>query len=334
MAINGNVVVVGASGVVGGELLQVLADRGHPGDKVVAVGTQGSQGGEVEYGGDTLEVEPLEEGTFRNVAVVFLATPADASRQLAQRAQAAGAWVVDASAAFRADASVPLAVLGRPLAPPSKGRIVACASPVPAALWTLFEPMREALGLTAVSVTALYGAGSAGTEGVAELEKETVDLMSGREPDTRVFPHRIAFNVVPQVGALEPGGDTSEESSWRAELARLWRAPPPLGGTAVHIAGFFGLTLFLELALGQGATVDALRARWGEASRVKVLDVPAEKIYPMPMLVNADEAVHVGRLRAHPAATNRVIAVASLEGARRTAAGAVEAAEVLLGGRN
>jgi aspartate-semialdehyde dehydrogenase len=334
VAINGTVVVVGATGVVGGELLQVLADRGHPGDRVVALGTQRSQGGEVEFGDDTLEVEPLEEDTFRNVAVVFLATPADASRQLAQRAQAAGAWVVDASAAFRADASVPLAVLGRPLTPPAKGRIVACASPVPAALWTLLEPVREAFALSAVSLTALYSAGSAGTEGVAELEKETVDLMSGREPDAHVFPHRVAFNVVPQVGVMEPGGDTSEEITWRAELARLWNPPPPVGGTAVQIAGFFGLTLCVELAFGDGVTVDALRGRWSQAPRVKVLDVPADKIYPMPMLVNADDTVHLGRLRAHPAAPNRIVAVASLEGARRTAAAAVEAAEALLGSRN
>ncbi|HEX4620861.1 MAG TPA: Asd/ArgC dimerization domain-containing protein, partial [Myxococcaceae bacterium] len=205
MAFQGRVVVVGAKGVVGGELLSVLSERGVPADRVTVYGSERSAGQEVEYGEEMLEVEAMDADAFRNAEVVFLAVPADAARSLAGRAQDAGAWVIDASSTFRADPGVPLALPGKRVAPPARGRVISCASPVSAALVAALEPLHER-GLVSATVTALLSAGAAGAGGVAELERETVDLMSGREPEQRVFPHRLAFNVVPQVGAMGEGG--------------------------------------------------------------------------------------------------------------------------------
>jgi aspartate-semialdehyde dehydrogenase len=331
VGLQGRVVVVGAKGVVGGELLGVLAEREVPAERVSAYGSERSAGAEAEYGEESLEVERMEADAFRNAEVAFLAVPAEAARPLAARAQDAGAWVIDASAAFRSDASVPLAVPGRRVASPQRGRVICCASPVTAALLAVLEPLGER-GVLSATVTAMLGAGAWGAGGVAELERETVDLMSGREPEPRVFPHRLAFNVVPQVGAMGEAGVSSEEAAWAAELARLWPAPPPaIAGTAVQVPGFFGHFLSVEVRLRSPATADEVRALWQAASGLKVLDQPQDRVYPMPMLVSAEAAVHAGRVRVAPGRPDCVLFTAAFEGARRTAVAAVDAAESLTG---
>jgi aspartate-semialdehyde dehydrogenase len=243
------------------------------------------------------------------------------------KAQAAGAWVVDASAAFRADVGVPIAFPAHPVAAPAKGRIVRCASPVAAALVPLLEPLRQGFGVSSATVSALLAAGAAGSAGIAELERQTVELMSGREPEGTAFPHRLAFNVIPQVGAFEKEGFTGEEVAWSTEIGRLWPDAPRVVGTAFQVPGFFGHTLSIELQLQRPATVDALRAQLQSAQDLKLVDVPLERIYPMPMLVSADQAVLVGRVRIPPGDPDRALFVAAFEGARRAALAAVDAAE-------
>jgi aspartate-semialdehyde dehydrogenase len=330
VAISGDVAVVGATGVVGGEILELLAERGHPDDHVRAFASERSAGTEAEYGEETLEVERFDAEALRGVSTVFIATPSDVAKEIAARAQAQGAWALDASVAFRSDVNVPLAVPGRPVAAPAKGRVVRCAAPASAALISALEPLREPFGIASVNVTALLGAGAAGTAGVAELERETVDLMSGREPEPKVFPHRLAFNVVPQVGAFDAEGASAEETAWARELALLWQGAPRFAATACQVPGFFGHLLVLEVELSRSANAAEIREHLGRAAPdVKVLDTPAEGIYPMPMLVASDTAVHVGRIRSRPGQAPGFTCVMAFEGARRAALALVDAAESL-----
>jgi aspartate-semialdehyde dehydrogenase len=337
------VAVVGATGVVGRELLQALADRGVPSERVTLLGGERSEGTEVEYGEDTLEVEKLEDAdSFRGMKVVLLAVPPAIARQLAPQAQAAGAWVVDVSPAFRLDAGVPLALPA--LSPASlqegfRGRVVACPSPVTVALALALAPLQAAFGVEQVHLTALLGASGSGEKGIKELERGTADLLSGRDVEPQVFPHRLAFNVVPQVGPVEPGsGFTAEELAWADELARLtpgWKQRPVLLGTALQVPTFYGHLLTLTLKLGgtaDGAPVGvaAVREVLKGAPHLKLLDAPEERVYPMPMLVTQDEAVHVGRVRALPGAPGWVTLVAAIDNAGRGAArNAVDVAALL-----
>src|SRR4051794_22483434 len=133
------VAVVGATGVVGREVLGALQDLGHPAERITALASERSEATEVEFAGETLEVEKATPDAFRGMNLVLFATPPDVSRQLAPAAQQAGAWVVDASPAFRRDPAVPLVLPSVNLAAlraPFKGRIVACPSAVTAALVT------------------------------------------------------------------------------------------------------------------------------------------------------------------------------------------------------
>lgn len=337
---NVRVAVVGATGVVGREILATLQERGHASNAVVALASERSVGQEVEFGEDTLEIEKLESDALRGCAVVFLAVPANVAKEWAPKAQELGAWVVDVSSAFRFEPSVPLvhslvnaSVLTRG---GINGRIVACPSATGWGIAAVVEPLRAKFGVDRVTVTALVGASSAGNRGVAVMESQTANLLSGKELDPEVFPHRLAFNVIPAVGSYEePTQSFDEESGWAREALRLFPTPhPTVFGTAIQVPTFYGHTLSMTVTLGQTPTLGEIAEVLKAAPSVKVLDVPAERIYPMPMLVTADPSVHVGRLRMVPGAANGLSLVASFDNAGRGAAqGAVEIAERLLTGK-
>jgi aspartate-semialdehyde dehydrogenase len=329
--------VVGGTGTVGREVLAALWDADVLSEDITLWGSERSVGDEVEYGDDTLEVEETSPEAFRGHAAVILAVPEEVAKALAPAAQAAGAWVVDVSAAHRLNPDVPLvvpAVNPQVLERPFKGRLVATPGPIAAALATVLEPLRTGFGARRAFVTALLGASSHGRRGIAELEKQTAGLLSGREEAPEVFPHRLGFNLIPQVGEGDADGDTAEERAWRLETARLW-APvqdaPAISGTAVQVPTFYGHAFTLTVELNRDAALDEVRDALRRAPGLKVLDATAERVYPMPMLVTADPTVHVGRLRQVAGAPRFVELFAAVDNAGRgSAQNAVEAARALL----
>ncbi|WP_257458736.1 aspartate-semialdehyde dehydrogenase [Archangium lipolyticum] len=324
---NLRIAVVGATGVVGSEVLSALFDRDFPAERLTVLASERSEGEELEYGEESLGVEKATPEAFRGIGLALLATPADVSRTLAQAAQAAGAWVVDVSSAFRADGNVPLVLPGfnsELLGASFKGRIVAVPSAVTSALATLLEPLRQSFGVAQVQVTALMGASSAGQRGLRELEQQTAALLSGREPESHAFPQRVGFNLVPQVGPFLANSPwTEEEAGWTLEAARLF-APkgevPVVAGTAVQVPSFYGHGLSLHVRLRKPASVDQARAALKGSPAIKVLDSPGEKVYPMTSLVTADPTVHVGRLRSFPQAPEWLTLFAAVDNAGRGAA--------------
>lgn len=330
------IAVVGGEGVVGREVLGALLTRDHPAEALTILGSERSVGDEVEYGDDTLEIEKTDADAFRGKQVVILATPEDASRTLAQTAQQQGAWVVDLSDAFRADPSVPLVlpeVNPQALTADFKGRIVTVPTSIPTALALIARPLLR-FGITRIHCTALMGASLLGNRGVSELEKQTAALLSGKEPEESPFPHRLAFNFVPHVGVFgDDAQESSEERGWNTQLRRLFGdAAPQLSGVAIQVPTFFGhgLSLLIE---APSISAAAVREAFAGNTAVKVLDQPNEKIYPMPMLVTADDAVHIGRIRDVAGGPKAVQLFAAVDNAGRGAASAAVQVALSLGER-
>ena len=293
------IAVVGATGAVGEQLLAALDSKEHPAQGLTLFGSERSKGAEVEYSGESLEVEQVGPEAFVGMNSVVLACPAAVAKPLALAAQQAGAWVIDLSGAFRTELGVPLVVDESDvlLSLPFTGRIIAVAMPTTQALFAALEPARASVGVQSLEVVGLYGAANFGRPGVLALEKQTAALLNAMGvEDPAVFPHRLAFNLIPQVGAFEPRGGTSEELALKVEVARRWGATR-LGCTMLLAPFFHGTLLVISAQLERPLDADALRTQLKAVPGVKVIDTPSEGIYPMPLLVTADPAIHIGRVR-------------------------------------
>ncbi|HVO19787.1 MAG TPA: aspartate-semialdehyde dehydrogenase [Anaeromyxobacter sp.] len=301
--------VVGATGLVGRAVLELLPDSDLDLSELRLLASERSREAriEVEGEGEELPVAALSAGAFRGVDLALFLGPAEVARQWAPRAVAEGCRVVDASRAFRGDPAVPLL---EPTVSPAALEglggpgIVAVAGGPAAALAPVLLPLSRAAGLERVVATALCPAAGAGTRGPEQLEREAQELMNGREPEEGgAFPHRLAFNLVPQVGSFVEGGRTDEEAAASEDLRRLLSAPSlEVAITAVRVPVFYGLAVAVQVVTARVLDVEAARAALREAPGLKLVDDLAERVYPMPMLTANDQAVLAGRLRSDPAA--------------------------------
>src|SRR5262245_13156405 len=249
------VAIVGASGLVGGELLRLLGERSDPPAELRLLGSLRTAGATVEEGDLHAKVGLLAPGAFDGIDLAFFAAgPAVAGEWAAVAAQA-GAAVIDSSSRFRLDEAVPLVV--PEVNPESLARwrergIVAVPSGTAVGLAVILAPLAAAVGLRRVIVSTYSGVASAGRRAVAGLSKETVDLLNGRGQKRTRFARRIAFNCVPQLGDLEPGGASTHELRSVEEVRRILEDPAlALHVSAVRVPMFFGLGLGVHVETEQ-----------------------------------------------------------------------------------
>jgi aspartate-semialdehyde dehydrogenase len=329
--------VVGATGVVGREILTRLAERGHPADRVTALASERSAGVEVDYGGETLEVEAVTPESFHGIAGAFLATPAAVSLELSGALRKEGCWAVDLSSAFRTDSAVPLLFPQGESSAPSgakiSSRLARSPAPLTSELLKVLVPLQKAQGLEAVTVTAMFGAAVAGNAGVRELETQTAHLLSGREaPEVEEgrFPYRLAFNLIPQVGGFTEGNLTEAEKALIDESARLGVSVPWSSVTALWVPTFYGVIASVAVSLKNDASPELLAKVLGPANRVKQIDAPGDKVYPMPMLTSSDDHLHLGRIRAMGQGQRWFSFVLAWDNAAAAASNALDAFEALV----
>ncbi|HEX9243742.1 MAG TPA: aspartate-semialdehyde dehydrogenase [Anaeromyxobacter sp.] len=317
--------LVGATGAVGRTVLEVIDALDVPVKALRPFASTRSAGTTVAFRDDDLKVEALREGAFTGCDVaIFCAGPAVA-KEWAARAWAEGCAVVDDSPAFRGEADVPLVVpeVNGGAAAGFRARgIVASPSSVSIALSLALAPLRAAAGLRRVVVSTYHSASGLGQGGVEELERQARDLLNLREPDPAArFPHRLAFNVIPQVGAFEEGGATEEEAQLVRETRKILGEPAlPISVTAVRVPVFFGDSASVNVATAKPLGAAGARAALAKAAGVKVVDDPAQRVYPMPLLVGSEDAALVGRLRDDPSQEHGLDLFLSIENTRKGAA--------------
>ncbi len=328
--------VVGATGTIGRTVLEVLDDLDVPLRALKPFASPRSAGTTLSFRGDDVRVEALREGAFRACDVAIFCAGAEVAREWAPRAWAEGCAAVDDSPAFRAEPDVPLVVPevnADALAGFRARGIVANPSSNVTALALALAPLRAAAGLRRVVVATYQSVSGAGQRGVEELEKQARDLLNLREPDPPArFPHRIAFNVIPQVGAFLDGGATEEEEKLGRETRKVLGDPElRVAATAVRVPVFFGHSLAVNVEMNRPLSADAAREALRKAPGVKLIDDPAERVYPMPMLVAHDDGVLAGRVRADPTVEHGIALFLSIENTRKGAAtNAVQIARLLV----
>lgn len=295
-----HVAIVGATGAVGREFLDVLAARRFPLRSLRLLASPRSAGQRIAFAGEHLVVEALGPDSFRGVDVALFSAGGSVSKEHARRAVAAGAIVVDNSSAFRLDDGVPLvvpevnaaALAGHRglIANPNCSTILAAL-----ALW----PLHQAAGLRAVIAATYQAASGAGQQAMAELRSSTAAVLRGEPaPAPSALPRSLAFNVFPQVDVFQPDGYTREEDKLLYELRKILGLPQlRVDATCVRVPVERCHSEALVVDLERPLPVDAAAAVLAAAPGLELVPAMAEPPYPMPRERSGRDAVAVGRLR-------------------------------------
>ncbi len=295
------VAVVGATGLVGREILSALAERAFPLAELRLYASIRSAGEEVQCGPCTSRVDLLERARFGQFDIVFFAAGERLSAELAGRAADAGAVVIDSSQLFVDDADVPVIVpeVNAAALGDFQARHIVVSPDTPAtALAVVLNPLRDAVGLRRVVATTFEPVSGAGQRGIEELHRQTIDLMNGQSTESEVFPHRIAFNALPQVGEFLAGGSSTAEHQATAALRRVLDAPDVgVNLTRVRVPMFYGTGIALNVETDEPLSAEDAREVLRGAPGVILQDDVHAVQYPTPGEAVGQEATCVGRIR-------------------------------------
>ncbi len=298
-----NVAVVGATGNVGTTMLEVLAERGIPIASLRAMASSRSAGTQVTCGEHTVTVEELDSADPTGFDVALFSAGGDRSIEHAPRFAEAGAIVIDNSSAFRMDSAVPLVVPEvnpEALANIPRG-IVANPNCSTIQLMVALKPIHEMYGLDRVSVTTMQSTSGTGHAAMEELEHQARIVMGVGADDPQVYPHPIAFNVLPHCDSFSDDGFTKEELKLVNESRKILGLPDlRLVATCTRVPVFIGHSESVHLELKASADPVQVQALLASAPGVELVDDPTENEYPMPRDAAGRDEVLVGRVRRDP----------------------------------
>ncbi|GMV27492.1 MAG: hypothetical protein AMXMBFR58_35230 [Phycisphaerae bacterium] len=301
--------VVGATGAVGREVLSILSSRGIPHSRVLALASENSAGTWIPYGDQRVQIEALQDQSFRGAELAIFAASADIARKFAPLAVAAGAVVVDNSSAFRLDPRIPLIVpeingshITAAAEPP---RLIANPNCSTVILLTAVEPLRRSFGVTSISVATYQAVSGAGLAAMDELRSQTRRVLDGNEPSPSFFKEPCAFNVFSHDSDVDANtGLNVEERKIIDEARKIWGDPAlPITPTCVRVPVLRAHTQAITVRLATPATEAQVRAAYAAATGVSIIDDRPSNRFPTPLLATGRDDVLVGRLRPDPAAS-------------------------------
>jgi aspartate-semialdehyde dehydrogenase len=296
--------VVGATGAVGTTILEVLAERGFPASEVVAYTSERSAGREIPFNGTVLECRRLAEDGIDGLDLVLSSAGGAVSAEWAPKLVDAGAVVVDNTSYWRMHDDVPLVVAEvNPDAAASHNGIVANPNCSTMQMVVALAPIHRAVGIDRIVVSTYQSVSGTGQSAVEELREQSRAVLEGSEPRANVYPHRIAFNVLPQVETFPAGDDyTTEERKMMGETRKILGAGDELGisATCVRVPVFTGHSESVNVQTGEDLSPEACRELLSAAAGVTVVDNPAQGVYPMATAAAGQDQVLVGRVRRDP----------------------------------
>ena len=305
-------VIVGATGAVGGEIMSILAERPAFDDvELLPVASARSAGRQLSYRGGSLQVVELSDKVFDGADLALFDVPDDVSREWAPLAVQRGVTIIDNSAAWRMDEDVPLVV---PEVNPDEVRnppkgIIASPNCTMLAMVLPVAALHRRFILARLIVSSYQAASGAGKGGVDELWDQTETV--AKEPDLvgrglarevleagSVFAHPLAMNVIPQIGSMSENGYTSEEIKVGEETRKvLGIAGLPVTATCVRVPTMVGHGVSVHAEFHQPVGVEEARSVLSEAPGVEVVDDPSHGLYPTPQLAAGRDPCYVGRIR-------------------------------------
>lgn len=327
------VAVVGATGAVGTEMIEVLEERAFPVGMLIPLASSRSAGGTVSFRGEAIAVQVLTKDSFAGVDIALFSAGADISREFAPIAAQAGAVVIDNSAAWRMEPDVPLVVpeVNAQDIANHKG-IIANPNCSTIQMVVALKPLHDRARIRRIVVTTFQAVSGTGKEAMDELMTECQDLLSFKEATPKVYPYQIAFNCLPQIDEFLPSGYTKEEMKMLNETRKIMGDRSiQVTATTVRVPVYVGHSESVNIETEQKLSANEARAILSEAPGVLVFDDPAHKVYPMPLDVAGKDEVYVGRVREDESIANGLNLWVVADNLRKGAAlNAVQIAECLV----
>ncbi|MEC9292653.1 MAG: aspartate-semialdehyde dehydrogenase [Chloroflexota bacterium] len=317
-----NIAIVGATGAAGGTALKLLLERGHPSDKITLMASSRSAGRKIPYGDDQIVIAEAASDTFHGVDVALFAAGGLVSRRLAPRAVEQGVFVIDKGSIFRMDPSIPLVV-------PEVNAddiewhpgIVSTPNCTSTPFVMVLDALRKLSAIKAVTVATYQSVTGSGSAGQQELIQQSGNVLEGTNTDSSVYPHQIAFNILPHVDDFLPDGYTKEEQKMLNESRKILHDESlAISATCVRVPVEISHSESLQIEFESNVTVNHAKRVLSEYDGVLVVDDPSQNQYPMPIMAAGGDDVLVGRIRKDTAHENGIALWLSCDNLRKGAA--------------
>ncbi len=328
------VAVVGATGNVGREMLNILAERAFPYSEVVALASNRSKGTEISFGDKTLVCKALDTYDFTGTDICLMSAGGEISKAWSKRIGAMGCVVIDNSSAWRMHPDVPLVVPEvNPEAAADYGRLNIIANPncSTAQLVVALKPLHDAATIKRVVVATYQSVSGAGKEGVDELFTQTRAVLVSDPVSVRKFQKRIAYNVIPQIDVFMEDGSTKEEWKMMVETKKILDPKIKLTATCVRVPVFIGHSEAVNIEFERPISADEAREILRDAPGCLVIDRPEPGGYITPHEAAGADATYISRIREDPTIENGLSLWCVSDNLRKGAAlNAVQIAELLV----
>jgi aspartate-semialdehyde dehydrogenase len=298
------VAVVGATGAVGSTMLGVMRERAFQADEVVAFASSRSAGRKIDFGDDTLVVQELSEDSIQGFDIALFSAGGGTSGEWAPRFADAGAVVIDNSSRWRMQDDVPLVVSEvNPEALESHRGIIANPNCSTMQMVVALKPIQDAVGIERLVITTMQSVSGTGQRAVEELHDQTAAVIDAQEvPVASVYPHQIAFNVLPVAGSFPSGSDYTDEELKLVNETRKILSQPSIGvsATCTRVPVYTGHSESVNVQTREPLSPEECRALLAAAPGLAVLDDPADGVYPLAIEAAGRDEVLVGRIRRDP----------------------------------
>jgi aspartate-semialdehyde dehydrogenase len=294
-----HVAVVGATGAVGIEMIKTLEKRNFPAGKLTLLASARSTGKRLEFRDEVIAVKELTKDSFEGVELALFSAGGAISREYAPLAARAGCVVVDNSSAFRMDDQVPL-VIPEINARDLKEHRGIIANPNCTTAITLMGlyPLHRAFGCKRIFASSYQAVSGTGAKAIAELQRQVAQAVKGEPVTRQVYPHQIAFNVLPHVDSFLPSGYTKEEMKMENEGRKIMHHPAFRASvTCVRVPVYRAHSVAVSAEFDKPVTVEAALAVLRQAPGLDVIDNPAKCEYPLPLYQAEKDNCAVGRVR-------------------------------------
>jgi len=294
-----HVAIVGATGAVGVEMLQTLEKRKFPIGKLTLLASARSLGKKLTFQGKEIEVKELTRNSFSGIDIALFSAGGSISKEYGPLAAQAGCVVIDNSSAFRMDPTVPLVIpeINAADLRQHKG-IIANPNCTTAVTLMALYPLHQAFGVKRIFASSYQAVSGTGAKAIEELRRQVAEIVAGEPVTKEVYPHQIAFNVLPQVDSFLPSGYTKEEMKMENEGRKIMHHPTFRASvTCVRVPVYRAHSVAVSADFEKSVSVEAAREVLSRAPGLDIVDTPEKAEYPLPLYVAEKDNCQVGRIR-------------------------------------